>query len=345
MRRLFTLMALAVLAGTLSLGPIDADAKRLGGGSSVGRQRPTPTVVPRKATPDTPPTQQAAPAQPATGATPVPPATPAPQPGFWGRFGPALAGLGIGALFGSLLGGAGGTGLLMLLLVGVAGWLLMRSLGARRQSMGEPVPAGAGGAAPAGGFGTSGTQHQDTAAPGAAAGGPGNFGSGAGSSAANESSLRTGGLKFADDDRSGGPQSGASAAPAAGELPFAPDSPEAAALMRVAESAFIRLQAANDAGDLDDLRNAATPEVYAELAVQIRERGSVQQRTEVVQLKAVPVEMITEGEYLFMSVRYGGLIRETPGTEPQPFDEIWHLRRKAEDPHAPWLIAGIQQVG
>jgi len=335
MRRISSLLMLVLLAGSMSAVTFDAEAKRLGGGSSVGRQRPTPTVVPRKATPDTPPASQNTPAQAAPAAA-TPPAAAAPQPGFLGRFGPMLAGLGIGALLGSMLGGAGGSGLLMLLLAGVAVWLLMRSLAARRGN----VPAGAGAAGMGAPYAApepvpagmpAGTQYQGSAE---AAGG----GSGA--------PLRTSGVRFADE--AGGPTAGpvaADAAAAPGALPFAPDSAEAKALMRIAESAFIRLQAANDAGDLNDLRSAATPEVFAELAMQIRERGSAPQQTEVVRLAAQPVEMITEDEYLFMSVRYTGLIREAAGAEPQPFDEIWHLRRKSADADAAWLISGIQQLG
>src|SRR5438270_217535 len=42
--------------------------------------------------------------------------------------------------------------------------------------------------------------------------------------------------------------------------------------LRVAKTSFIRLQAANDSGDLDDIRDYTTPEMYAEIAMQVRER-------------------------------------------------------------------------
>lgn len=114
--------------------------------------------------------------------------------------------------------------------------------------------------------------------------------------------------------------------------------------MRQAKIAFIRLQAANDAGDLDDIRDYTTPEMYAELAMQIQERGAAAQKTEIVSYDARLVEAVVEGDYEIASVRYSGSIREDAGANAEPFDEVWHVRKKADDPRAPWLIAGIQQI-
>ena len=44
------------------------------------------------------------------------------------------------------------------------------------------------------------------------------------------------------------------------------------------------------------------------------------------------------------SVRFTGLIREEANANPVPYDEIWHVRKKAGDAKASWLIMGIQQV-
>ena len=56
-------------------------------------------------------------------------------------------------------------------------------------------------------------------------------------------------------------------------------------------------------------------------------------------------ETAMEDGFEIASVRFTGLIREAPGAQPEAFDEIWHVRRKASDPKAAWLIMGIQQVG
>jgi len=146
-------------------------------------------------------------------------------------------------------------------------------------------------------------------------------------------------------------------APAGGAAPAEPAAPvepaprraidipgfEVAPFVRVAKTSFIRLQAANDSGDLDDIRDYTTPEMYAEIAMQLKERASAQ-KTEVVTVDADVVEAVVEDGYEIASVRFWGLIRENDAANPEPFDEVWHVRRKAGDHKAPWLIAGIQQA-
>ncbi len=116
------------------------------------------------------------------------------------------------------------------------------------------------------------------------------------------------------------------------------------AFLRVARTSFIRLQAANDAKDLDDIRDYTTPEMYAEISMQLQERGDEPQKTEVTSLEAQLVDYAREGDYEIASVRFYGLIREAPQSNPEPFDEIWHVRKKAADTRSAWLIAGIQQT-
>lgn len=119
---------------------------------------------------------------------------------------------------------------------------------------------------------------------------------------------------------------------------------DAEPFLRVAKTSFIRLQAANDSGDLDDIRDYTTPEVYAEIAMQVKERGATPQRTEVVSLNAELIETAVEGEYEIASVRFYGLLREDNATNPEPFDETWHVRKDRRERNGAWLIAGIQQA-
>ena len=128
------------------------------------------------------------------------------------------------------------------------------------------------------------------------------------------------------------------AAPAAARPSF-----ETEPFLRVAKTSFIRLQAANDAGDLDDIRDYTTPEMYAEIAMQVTERGAAPQRTEVVNLNAELADSAIEGDYEIASVRFYGLLRENDAANPEPFDEVWHVRRDQRDRKGSWLIAGIQQ--
>ncbi|MFB1029940.1 MAG: Tim44-like domain-containing protein, partial [Thauera sp.] len=111
---------------------------------------------------------------------------------------------------------------------------------------------------------------------------------------------------------------------------------------RQAKLNFIRLQAANDAGNLDDLREFTTPEVFAELCMQLNERKGAEQRTDVVELNAEVIDVAEENDRYVVSVRFSGLLREQADAAPEAFDEIWHLSKPLAG-SAGWLIAGIQQ--
>ena len=136
----------------------------------------------------------------------------------------------------------------------------------------------------------------------------------------------------------------AAAAPMPGSAaaPPLPAGFDAEAFARQAKLNFIRLQAAFDAGNLDDIREFTSPEMYAETKLQLEERGDAQQRTEVVLLNAEVLEAVEEPSRYLVSVRFHGLIREEAGGA-QPFDEIWHLAKPADGQHG-WVVAGIQQV-
>jgi predicted lipid-binding transport protein (Tim44 family) len=114
--------------------------------------------------------------------------------------------------------------------------------------------------------------------------------------------------------------------------------------LREAKVHFIRLQAAYDAGDLNDIREYTTPEMFAEISMQLRERGETKQKTDVVTLDAQMVEVVTENGLAIASVRFSGLIREEEGGKAEPFNEIWHVQKSLTPANSPWLVAGIQQV-
>ena len=113
--------------------------------------------------------------------------------------------------------------------------------------------------------------------------------------------------------------------------------------LRVAKLNFVRLQTANDDGNLDDIREFVSPEVFAEIKMQMDERGAAAQRTDVVTLNAELLEVVTEGSRHIASVHFSGMIRESEGETASPFSEVWHLA-KPEDDSRGWSVAGIQQV-
>jgi predicted lipid-binding transport protein (Tim44 family) len=112
--------------------------------------------------------------------------------------------------------------------------------------------------------------------------------------------------------------------------------------LRHAKLNFLRLQAANDAGNLEDIREFTTPEMFAEIKLQMQERGSKAQETDVMALNADLLDASEEGERYLASVRFYGTIREVAGAAPEAFDEVWHLA-KPRDSKTGWAVAGIQQ--
>ena len=113
--------------------------------------------------------------------------------------------------------------------------------------------------------------------------------------------------------------------------------------LRQAKLNFVRLQAANDAGNMEDIRAFTTPEMFAEVQLEYQERNKAAQQTDVVQLNAALIDLTTEAGRQIASVRFSGSIRETADGAPQAFDEVWHLTRPAEASSG-WIIAGIQQT-
>jgi len=114
--------------------------------------------------------------------------------------------------------------------------------------------------------------------------------------------------------------------------------------LREAKKHFIRLQDDYDRGDLTDIREFVTPEMFAEINMQIRERGDKSNKTDVVTLEAAMQEVVTEGDWVIASVRFSGMIREEIGAAAEPFNEIWHIQKSQSQPNATWQISGIQQV-
>jgi len=118
---------------------------------------------------------------------------------------------------------------------------------------------------------------------------------------------------------------------------------DADAFAREAKLNYIRLQAAFDAGNLDDLRAFTSPEVFAEIRMQLAERGDAAQTTDVMTLDAEVLEAVDEGNRHVVSVRFTGQVREAADQDAVSLDEVWHLTKPASG-QGGWMIAGIQQA-
>lgn len=112
------------------------------------------------------------------------------------------------------------------------------------------------------------------------------------------------------------------------------------AFLRTAKVNFIRLQAAYDIKNLDDIRQFTTPEVFAEIQLQLQERNeNVLNQTEVVTLNANLIDVVNDASAPVASVQFTGLIRENPQDAANALSEIWHFKKSGSN----WLVAGIQQ--
>lgn len=134
----------------------------------------------------------------------------------------------------------------------------------------------------------------------------------------------------------------ASSASQTQQAPICPSDFDSAGFLREARAQFIRLQAAYDQKDINDIRQFTTPEVYAEIQLQLQERGDASNQTEVVSLNADLIEATNESSYaMTASVQFSGVIREEANGSPVSLNEIWHFRK--DDYHKRWMVSGVQQ--
>jgi predicted lipid-binding transport protein (Tim44 family) len=314
LKKILISATLALSAATM-IG--EALARPMGGGKSIGRQSQSVNNMPRQATPPAaPPASQATQPARAPGAA-TPPAVPAKPASPWkGILGGALLGLGLGALLshfglGGALASAISSILMIALLAGAAFliWRLIRSKMAPKQP--QMAPAG---------FSNNNAWQQQPAAP------------------APDYNLpplqpAAGGLNLAKPGE----------APAAQAPWGVPADFDAATFLRHAKGNFIRLQAAWDKGDVADIREFTTPEVFAELKMQVAERGGQADYTDVVTIEAELLGIENDGRDYLASVKFYGTIKPSPTALAEPFQEVWNLSKPVSG-NAGWLLAGIQQL-
>ncbi len=315
----------AVLALGLTLGVGDADAaKRLGGGKSTGMQREMSVGKAPGATPAQAPTAPAHATVPTASPMAAAPAAAAAQSkrSWMGPLAGIAAGIGLAALashfgFGEQMASFMMIALLAMVAVAVIGMIMRRRAAAQR-----PALAGASDMAYQAEPAAQAPRAYDVALPPASAA-PSASGIGAG--------------------LAGGSSIGAGLAAEPAAAPAVPAGFDVESFVRSAKVNFIRLQAANDSGNLDELREVTTPEMFAELKMDFMERAGAAQQTEVVSLDAQVLEVVEEAARYIASVRFSGLIREEKGASPEAFDEVWHLS-KPRAGSGGWVLSGIQQA-
>lgn len=299
------LMGLALAAIGVAMVVPEADAaRRVGGGRSSGAQRNITNAPPASAPAKPAQSSQTNRTQQAAPAAAPAGAAPQPASGF-ARWAPMLGGLAIGGLLGSMFsGGLGGLGG-MLMGALMIGLLVFAGMLVFRMLAQKKGEAGQ---RP---MQYAGLGSETVAAP-------------------------------PPSQLPGFDRGAAAAQPAAG-TPNVPADFDVAGFVRGAKMNFIKLQVANDAGNVEELREFTTPEMFEELKKDIAERGGAKQQTDVVALNADLLEVVTEGDTHWASLRFSGTIRETPAQAPEAFEEVWSLSKPA-DGSGGWVLAGIQQM-
>jgi len=118
---------------------------------------------------------------------------------------------------------------------------------------------------------------------------------------------------------------------------------DVAGFLRGAKLNYMKLQIANDQGNLDELREFTSDDLYEELKKDVQARGAAKQQTDVLALNADLLEVVTEGDKHWASVRFSGTVRESPGEAPTGFEEVWNLAKPVSGTQG-WQLAGIQQM-
>lgn len=329
MKKFVATMVLAITAVSMVA---EATARPMGGKRSLGRQsQPVKQMqAPAPAPAPTPGLQQqrAPAAVPATAGAAGAAAAQAKRPSMWkGILGGALLGLGLGALLSHLgIGGALASAISAILMIGLLALavLFIVRMFRRKDTPANPAFGGYTNPVPAG------------ASPNPAAG----------SVATPEigSGLRQPmGFQGQQSGQFGGVNLGKpGAAPAAHQQWGVPADFDQEVFLRHAKASFIRMQAAWDRGDTNDLREFTTPEVFAELKMQIQERSGAD-FTDVVSIEGQLLGIETTATDYLASVQFNGMIRTAQNAPAEPFVEVWNMSKPLSG-QGGWVLAGIQQV-
>jgi predicted lipid-binding transport protein (Tim44 family) len=321
----------AVMALMLLLSFSEAEARRMGGGKSFGRQ--SSNVTQRQANP--PAAAPGAPTQNANAAAAPRPGTPAaaaaPKRPWGAMLGGLAAGLGLAWLANALGLGAGFAQVLMLLLFGLAAFALFRLLRSRSKPAASPFAfQGAGSAAAAN-------------APLAREYSPDKVGNDASARPWERSSMAF----DAQRNAASGNGSIIGSALAGSQNWGVPEGFDTAGFLEAAKRNFITLQSAWDRSDIATLRSMMTDGMVDEIRGQLTEReshgGAQPNHTDVVMLEAQLLGIEELDDAYMASVEFSGMIREEPSAGPSPFREVWNMTKPVRGGSG-WLVAGVQAL-
>jgi predicted lipid-binding transport protein (Tim44 family) len=321
MKKLLAGLMIGALAASFTL---DAEAqRRLGGGRSFGKQ--SPTVQQRQATPPAQSPQQgtrAAPAQQPAAAAARPgagPAAAAPRSPWRGALMGLAAGLGIAALA-SMLGLSETLAMIMtVVLLGLALMLIVGFVLRRMRPAQQPAYGAAGAQRGPGTYANVGYETAPAPAP---------------TPVQRRIEPTVGGRPGSAMDAFARP-SGDSAAAQWG----VPAGFDTKSFLDAAKGHYAKLQQAWDAGNLDELSEFTTNEMFIALTHELRARAG-QSKTEVVSIDADLLGIESTADEHIASVKFDGTLRVDG--EIERVSEVWNLSKPVRG--GGWVLAGIQQL-
>jgi len=318
--KIWSIVLSAAMALSFGFASTNADAKRMGGGKSVGQQ--SSNVTKRDATP-------AAPA-----AAPGAAAAAAPKKPWGAMLGGLAAGLGLAWLASSLgLGAAFGQiimfALMALVIMVVGGFLYRKFKGGSSEPAKSPFAfQGAGSAA-----GNAATPKSYS---------PENVG--------NDASARPwerNSMAFEAGSQGSGSGSMIGSGLAGSQSWGVPAGFDADGFLKACKANFLTLQDAWDRSDINNLRAMMTDDMLSEIKTQLAEReshtGAGANKTDVQMLDAKLLGIEELAEVYMASVEFSGMIREDLSSGASPFREVWNMT-KPRNGTGGWLVAGVQAL-
>ena len=322
--KIWSTLSLVALTVALVFTGAEAEAKRMGGGKSVGKQ--SSNVTQREAAP-----AAAKPAAPAAA-----PAAAAPKRPWGAMLGGLAAGLGLAWLASSLGFGEGMAQFMTFALAALAIMLVvgfvLRYLKSRREGAGQasesPFAFQGAGASPAPGYSPANVGNDASARPWERA------------STAFEASPAANGTSAQGGSMIGSALLGA-------QTWGVPAGFDSEGFLAACKTNFVTLQGAWDRSDISALREMMTDEMLDQIKTQLAEReshtGGTVNKTDVLRLDAQLLGIEETTEVYLASVEFSGMIREDESAGPSPFREVWNMSKPRHGAGG-WLVAGVQAL-
>lgn len=111
--------------------------------------------------------------------------------------------------------------------------------------------------------------------------------------------------------------------------------------LEVALENYKKLQKAWDSGNVLEISDFTTSDVFTAITHQLRERGAGAYQSEVLDLQNELLGIAQEGNVYLAAVKFTGHIKF--GDETEQVAEIWTLEKQV-DGSSGWLLAGIKQM-